>query len=307
MIGKENDKGMNRLEIIINKIARIILYRLDFEKTNEWYLKLVYKRNIGKALNLNNPQTFNEKIQWKKLYDKKNEYTSLVDKIKVKKVVGDLIGEEHIIPNLGIYANEREIDFESLPDKFVLKCNHDSGSVIICRDKSKLDKELTRKELKKSLKHNLYYDGREWAYKNVKPCILAETLLLEGGEPPKDYKVYCFNGKPKLIVVFYNRFSDGKKMEGVYDTSWNKKDISLDAHWEIADCYEEKPECLEELLSLSETLCKNMAQVRVDFFIVDGKIYFGEITLYTAGGLIGMIPEETDAELGKWIDLGYGK
>ena len=269
------------------------------------YLKLVYWARIGKRLNLNNPQTFNEKIQWLKLYDRRHEYIRMVDKYEVKKYVADIIGEQYIIPTSGVWENFDSIDFESLPQQFVLKCTHDSGGVFICNDKSKFNIEDARKKINSSMKKNYYFHGREWPYKNVKPRIIAEQYIYDKKNiVPEDYKIYCFNGKPKYIVVFHNRFNDAKNLsETVYDIDWKPQNISLDNHFEVSDIIEPKPKCLEELLNITKMLCKNHAQVRIDFYIVNNIIYFGEITLSTASGFQPMIPEELDEFLGREIDI----
>ena len=171
----------------------IALSRLGFFKkmNDEKYLCIVYKIRTGKTLNLENPKTFNEKLQWLKLYDRKIEYTTMVDKYAVKQYVADKIGENHIIPTLGVWDKFEDIDFDKLPNNFVLKCTHDSGGLVICRDKSKLDMNAAKKKLNKSLKRNYFYAGREWPYKDVKPRIIAEKYLEEKGKTvPEDYKVY---------------------------------------------------------------------------------------------------------------------
>lgn len=305
MIGKENDKAMNRLEIIFNKIARIILYRLDFEKTNEWYLKLVYKRHIGKALNLNNPQTFNEKIQWLKLYDHNSKYTELVDKVEVKKYASDRIGNEHVIPTYKVYKKASDIDLNELPERFVMKCNHDSGSALFCMDKNNTDVSYMVKTMKKSLKHNYFLRSREWAYKNVKPRILVEKYIGDEMEGDLyDYKVFCFNGIPRLIQVDFDRHSNHRR--NLYTTEWELIDGYI--------CYPnapekkiERPEKLELMLKYASKLSEGIPQARVDFYYVDGEILFGEITLYHGGGLEHICPHELDLKMGDWIKLDNAK
>lgn len=277
--------------------------------TDKTFLKLVYRERLGKKLNLKNPQTFNEKIQWLKLYDRKDVYTTMVDKYEVKNYVANIIGEEYIIPTLGVYEKFEDIDFDKLPNQFVLKCTHDSGGNYICKDKSKMDIDTVRDKINKSLKTNYYLHGREWPYKNVKPRIIAEKYMEDGNRiVPEDYKIYCMNGKPKYIVVFHNRYNDDKELsETVYDTNWKKQNFSFDEHFAISDIVEPKPNCLDELLGLTEKLAKGHPQLRVDFYIINGKVYFGEITFYTAGGFQPMIPREMDEIVGKLIDLPVNK
>ena len=168
---------------------------------DKMYIEMLYKVRMGRKLNLDNPQTFNEKLQWLKLYDRKPEYTTMVDKAAVKDYVADKIGSEYIIPTLGVWEHFDDIDFDQLPNQFVLKCNHDSGGLVICKDKASLDMEAAREKIESSLKRNFYYHSREWPYKNVKPCIIAEKYMVdESGTELKDYKFYCFGGDRKSVV-----------------------------------------------------------------------------------------------------------
>ncbi len=269
------------------------------------YIKRVWKAKMGTVLNLDNPETFNEKIQWLKLYDRKPEYTTMVDKYAVKKYVADKIGEQYIIPTFGVWDKFDDIDFGKLPNQFVLKCTHDSGGLVICRDKSKFDIKAARNKLNHSLRKNYFYGVREWSYKNVPPRIIAEMYMEDQGRiVPEDYKIYCLNGEPKYIVVFHNRYDNTKILsETVYDINWTPQYISLDEHFAVSDIIEPKPKCLEEMLKICRILCDGFAQVRVDFYIINEHIYFGEITLYTASGLQPMIPPEMDLKIGKMLHL----
>lgn len=275
---------------------------------DEKYLKRRFKLSLGYDLNLESPQTFNEKLQWLKLYDRKSEYTTMVDKYAVKKYVADKIGEQYIIPTLGVWDTFDDIDFDKLPEQFVLKCTHDSGGLVIVRDKSKMDKKAAKKKLTKSLKWNYYLGGREWPYKDVPRKIIAEKYMEEKNKiVPEDYKIYCMNGEPKYIVVFHNRFNVSEKLsETVYDTNWVPQHISLDEHFAISDEVTEKPVWLDEILEITRKLCKDMIQVRIDFYVIENRIYFGEITLHTASGMAKMIPEELDAKLGEMVEISTG-
>lgn len=269
------------------------------------YLKLLYKKKTGKKLHLNPPVTFNEKIQWLKLYDRKPLYTVMADKYAVKKYAASKIGKKYIIPTFGVWDRFDDIDFHALPDQFVLKCTHDSGSIVIVRDKNTMDLHGIKTKLDKALKNNFYWNGREWPYKNIKPRIIAEKFMEDSlYAVPKDYKIYCLNGAPKYIAVFHDRFNDSvRPSETVYDAEWRPQHISLDNHFAVSNEISLKPECLDELLSICRKLSRGLDQVRVDFYIIGNKIYFGEITLYTAGGLQPMIPEKMDAVLGKELKL----
>lgn len=269
------------------------------------FLQIKYFLIFGKRLNLESPETFNEKIQWLKLYDRKPEYTQMVDKYEARKYIENKIGKEYLIPLFGVWDNFDDINFDSLPDSFVLKANHFSGGVFICKNKQNFDIKKVRQEINRVLKRNYYFYGREWPYKNVKPKIIAEKYLDDKKHiVPKDFKIYCFNGLPKLIVIFHDRYNNTtQKSESVYDTEWNLYPCSLDEHFLINTEKEPKPECLDELLYLTRKMCCDFSQVRIDWYIIDNKIYAGEITLHTASGFTRLIPNEYDKLLGSWISL----
>lgn len=267
------------------KYRFIILDRLGiYKKTSDKeYLEKKFMTLMNRDLNLANPQTFNEKLQWLKLYDRKLEYTTMVDKYAVKKYVADIIGEEYIIPTIGVWNHFDEIDFDKLPKQFVLKCTHDSGGVVICQDKNKLDLKSAKKKIEKCLKRNYYWSSREWPYKDVKPRIIAEKFLSEEGkEDLADYKVLCFHGEPKIIEVHMGRFN-GNHTADNYDTFWNKTDIEqldLPKTNELIP----KPVFLDEMLRLSRLLAKNLIHIRVDWYFSNNRLYFGELTFYDGSG-----------------------
>lgn len=268
--------------------------------SDEVYLKRMYKAIIGKDLDLENPKTYNEKLQWLKLYDRKPVYTTMVDKYEVKPYVADRIGESYVIPTLGIWDSFDEIDFDTLPEQFVLKCTHDSGGLVICQDKSKLDIRAARKSIEKSLKNNYYLHGREWPYKDVKPRILAEKYMVDdSGTELRDYKVVCFGGEPKLIQYHQGRYH--KHTQDIYDTAWNKLDViqgTPSSEKELA-----QPMFLDEMLELSHKLSAGIPQVRVDWYFVQGQLYFGELTFFDASGFGEFEPEEWNEIIGSWITL----
>lgn len=263
------------------------------------YLKLVYRSETGKKLNLDNPQTFNEKLQWLKLYDRKLEYSKYVDKYSVRSYISKTIGEEYLIPLIAIYNNVEEIDWHSLPNKFVLKCTHGSGSNIICIDKSKLDIGDAKKKLRKWMKKSWYWFGREWPYKNVKPRIVCEKFISDKDITPDDYKVLCFNGKAKLIEVHIDRF--GAHKQDFYDINWKKTSISQGGT--VSNFIYEKPKQLKDMIQLSEKIASNMYHVRIDWFVVHDKLYFGEITFYDGAGFDPFDNKDDDYLLGSWINL----
>lgn len=269
--------------------------------SDEEYVKRKYRACFGRKLNLENPQTFNEKLQWLKLYDRKPEYTRMVDKYRVREYIAQTIGEEYLIPLLGVWEDPEDIDFDALPDQFVLKCNHNSGlGMCICKDKSKLDIKKVKRELKKGLKQDYYLTGREWPYKDVPRRIIAEKYMVdESGTELKDYKVMCFGGQPQIIQLHRGRFANHTL--DFYDTQWNRVCFTRDC----AQSNEMwgKPHFLEDMLLCSKKLSQGIPQLRVDWYFAEGRLYFGELTFFPTSGFCGMKPERWDYILGQWIDL----
>ena len=270
------------------------------------YIQLYYRLRTGRKLNMKNPTTFNEKIQWMKFNYRFPLQSVVSDKLLVRNYVKEKIGKEYLIPLLGKWKKFDEIDFDTLPDQFVLKCNHDSGGLVVCRDKSALDYRKAKNKIEKSLKSNFYTIGREYQYRNIKPMILCEKFISENGKVPMDYKIYCFNGKPDVILVCRNRFSnDSHKAEYLfYDQNWKflpwikgdekKKDPKLP-----------RPKNLDEMLEVAKKLSEDFIYARIDLYNVNGKIYFGEITLSPNSGFYSGLTEETDRILGEKIHIPY--
>lgn len=268
---------------------------------DETYLKIAFRANHGKKLHLDNPKTFSEKLQWLKLYDRNPLYTRWVDKAEAKILAAQAIGEEYIIPTLGVWEHFDDIDFDALPDKFVLKCTHDSGGLVICKDKSKLDKAAAKAKIEKCLHHSYYWGLREWPYKHAAPRIIAETLLSDGThEDLPDYKIHVFNGEPKAILVCSDRYSG--LTEDFYSETWEHFPVRRPTHPNAKDPAP-KPVELPELLRLARELAKDIPFARTDFYIVNGKIYFGELTFYPASGLTPFVPDSWDETLGSWLTL----
>ena len=264
------------------------------------YLKIRYYATFKKFLNLKNPQTFNEKLQWLKLNDRKDIYTKMVDKYEAKSYVSKIIGNKYIIPTLGIYNNFDEIDFNKLPNQFVIKCTHDSGGLVIVTDKSKLDIKKAKKKINKSLKRNYYYLGREWPYKNVKPRIIVEKYMKDNKDTSmRDYKFFCFNGNPYCILLCNDRNTELK--ETFFDLNWKILPFKRPNH--SIDTNIEKPHNLDKMIEFSKKLSLNIPFLRVDFYEINGNLYFGELTFYPAGGFSKFEPEEWDLKLGNLIDL----
>ena len=267
------------------------------------YLKVLYRVIMGRKLNLKNPKEYNEKLQWLKLNDRKPEYSTMVDKYEVRGYIEDLLGDKYLIPCLGIYDSVDDIDIDALPDRFVLKCTHDSGSVEICKDKSSFDIEGARHRLSQAMKRNYYATYREWPYKYVKPRVIAEGYL-EGDEGDlKDYKVMCFNGEAKIIEVHENRFVEGKvHTQTFYDREWNIVPLTQ-IETVTVDRPGERPRQLDEILRLSELIAKNMYHARIDWYIEGDKIYFGEITFFDGSGFESFSTPEMERMLGDMINL----
>ena len=270
---------------------------------DRFYLKKRYKFKMNRELNLKNPQTFTEKLQWLKLYDRNTLYTKLADKYEVKQYIKDKLGEAYVIPMVGgPWKHFSDIDFDKLPNQFVLKNTHDSGGVAICSDKTSFNREQAGKKLEYSLNHNYFYYNREWPYKNVQPRIIAEQYMEEmGRESLLDYKLHCFHGEVKVILVCLGR-GDANGMKKVfYDRNWKKLEFRRPNT--SNDCYVERPAHLNKMIEFSEKLSKDIPFVRVDFYDINGKLYFGEMTFFPSGGMIGFVPEEWDAILGGYLSL----
>lgn len=297
---------MKKLIRYIKKPSNIIIY-LSNKSFFKWisdkvYLKIKFKLIMGKSLNFEKVQTFNEKLQWLKLNDRKEIYTTMVDKYETKKYVSDIIGEKYIVPLLEVYDKFEEIDFEKLPNKFVLKPTHTSGNVFICKDKSKVDYKKLKKQVNKWLKRKYYYCHREWPYKNVKPRIIAEKYIEDaGGQDLMDYKLFCFNGNAKIILVCSNRKGSFKNTN-FYDTNWNLLPFTRANH-ENNFMGIKRPEQLEEMLEIAEKLSKEIPFVRVDLYETNGNVYFGEMTFFPSAGFEGFKPKEYDKILGDMLQL----
>lgn len=274
------------------------------------YLCLLYWARIGKQLNLKNPQTFNEKLQWLKLYNRKPEFTTMVDKYEARKYVEDKIGGEYSIPALGVWDRFEDIDFDTLPNQFVLKCTHDSGGLVICRDKSRLDIAAAKEKINASLKKNYYLHGREWPYKNVKPRIMAEQYMSNTGNAADDseltdYKFMCFNGAVDHVFTVTERYSGSGLKVTFFDKTWKK--LPFERHYPASKAEIAKPRNLEEMIVLAEKLSEGIPFLRVDFYEVAGRIYFGELTFFPGGGMEEFRPESWDRKLGERILLPLQK
>ncbi|MBD2781295.1 ATP-grasp fold amidoligase family protein [Xenorhabdus szentirmaii] len=296
-------------------ILKWFKYQLDVLKSyiisDENYRRRIYKKRFNKEMNLNTPKTFNEKINYRILKDKNPLYTKLADKIQVREYIKEKIGEQYLIPILGIYDSPKEINYEKLPEKFVLKCNHDSGSVIICQDKNNFNFKKAKNKLKFHLKNNMYVRTREWHYKNIIPKILCEKYLdiyyEENKKPiPEDYRLHCFHGKVEFIELQFNKF-EGDKFINIYDKNWNIQPFKMS--FENSNFIVDKPNEISKMIELAEVLCNNFDYCRIDFFVTKSQIFFAEITFTPCNGLDLITPEEWDYKIGnKWnLNIEYNE
>ena len=265
---------------------------------DEWFARLAFRGELGEKLNLKNPMTFNEKLQWLKLYDRRPEYTDLVDKLKAKEIVGEKIGQQYIVPTYGDWATADEIPFDTLPDQFVLKCNHDQGSVILVTDKNKLDKDAAVAELNKKLKFNNFYGCREYPYKNIKPRVFAEKLLSSN---IIDYKFYCFNGEPKFLYCGQGLTEDHSLKIDFFDLDWKQMPFYRTDYHRLGQI--PRPEHLDEMIGIAKKLSSGVPFVRIDLFEVDDQVYFSEFTLCPAAGFMPFVPRKYDRIVGDWLEL----
>lgn len=264
------------------------------------FLSPLFKKRTGYEMNIENPRTFNEKLQWLKLYDRNPSYTQMVDKYAVKKYIVKKLGEEYVIPTLGVYETFDEIDFEKLPQQFVLKCTHDSGSIVICKDKNQFDKEEARDILESGLQINYYWLGREWPYKNVQRRIIAEKYMAPSRNMT-DYKFMCFHGEPKMVFTCTERFEqDGLKVT-FFDMDWKK--LNFERYYPASAKEIAKPQNLELMIEIAARLSEGIPFVRVDLYEIEGCVYFGEMTFSPGGGMEDFRPVEWDYILGSWIDI----
>lgn len=309
---------MSKISTVINLLKHnrgeffaSILMHLNFLFPDKLYLTLLYRLKMGYWIDWKNPKTFSEKLQWLKLYNRKPEYTTMVDKYAVKEYVAKIIGEEYIIPTLGVWDRPEDIDWDSLPQKFVLKTTHGGGGsgVVICKDKGTFDKDAAVAKLKKSLNGCIYKSYREWPYKNVKKRVIAEALL-EELTPAKnntdlpDYKFYCFNGEPIYCQVIRDRRS--KETIDFYDMEWSHMPfVGLNPVADNGLIPIVRPICLCKMTEICRKLSVGIPFSRIDLYVIDDKIFFGEITFYPASGMGIFTPIEWNEKLGSMIKLPF--
>ena len=287
-------------------LSQGIVKRLSrFIKDDKIYLSLRYYALYGRSLNWRNPTSFSEKMQWLKLYNRKPEYVIMADKILAKAWVSERIGKDYIIPTLGIWDNADDVDFNSLPNRFVIKCNHNSGTgMYICRDKTKMNVLEVREGLRKGLQEDYYSYGREWPYRDIPRRIIAEQFMEDSSSPGDlaDYKFFCFNGEPRFCQVIRDRST--KETIDIYDMEWNLMPFrGLNPHAFNGSIPVEKPLHLEQMKSICRKLSENMPFVRIDLYVINGREYFGEITFFPMNGFGTFIPVEWNKKMGDLINL----
>lgn len=285
--------------LILMKYPRLI-------RDDRKYIEYVWKHRMNYPLNLDNPQRYNEKLQWIKLYDHRDIYTTMVDKCEAKKYVAPIIGEQYIIPTLAVWDKVEDINTDNLPNQFVLKTTHDSGGVVICHDKTKFDLEKAKKKLERSLQRDFYILAREWPYKNVHRRIIAEQYMEDNETKElRDYKFFCFDGVPKALFIATDRQNREEPYFDFFDMDFNHLDMRH-GH-PNAPHLPEKPKCFEEMKVLAAKLSKGYPHIRVDLYEVNGKVYFGELTLFHHTGMVNFEPEKWDDIFGSWLDLSQIK
>jgi len=271
--------------------------------SDEKYLRLMFRLRMGEKLNLKNPKTISEKLQWLKLYDRKDIYTTMADKYLAKKFIAERVGSEYVIPLIGVWDKFDEIDFDALPGKFVLKCNHDSGSVIICEDKSKLNVNEARKVLEKSLRTDYFILKREWQYKNIQRKIICEQYISDDEKNGvlTDYKFFCFSGIPKFLYVATDS-SNQNEHETFLDLDWKKVPFRRKEYPEHSSV-PKKPVNFDKMVQIAKQLSDGIPFLRVDFYEVGGKLFVGELTLFPGAGYLVFNPDEYNSIIGDWINL----
>ena len=292
--------------LVLNKIRWVLTKNGYYNSwSDEKYLKYKYRLKLNKKLNLEAPTLYTEKLQWLKINDRNSLYTKMVDKYEAKGYIEDKVGKNYCVPTIGIYDNFEDINFDNLPNEFVLKCTHNSGGIIICKDKNKLDIEAAKKKVNGSLNYNHFYTGREWPYKNVKPRIIIEKLLKNDDcSDVVEYNLFCFDGIPKLIMTCHGD-KRVKRYNDFYDINFNKLDLKCED--DNSDMVLVKPVYFDELIEISKKLSKNLPQLRVDLYVCNNKIYVGELTFFHWSGLCKFVPEIWDKKMGDWLNLPINK
>lgn len=290
---------------VLCTLFRLGRFCIGTPEKDEIYLNRIYKHKFGKKMDFNNPVTYNQKLQWMKVHYYNPLYTQLADKYAVREYIADKIGEEYLIPLIGVYKNFDDIDFDALPEQFVMKCTHDSGGLVICTDKSKLNIKKAKAKINRCLKRNYYPNSREWVYRDIEPQIIIEKYMVdESGYELKDYKFFCFDGKAKVMFMASDRGADDETKFDFFDMEFNHLDFT-NGH-PNSDKKLKKPDKFEEMIKLAEKISEGFPHERVDLYNINGKLYFGEITFFHWSGLKPFKPEKWDKIFGDWFKLPEG-
>ncbi len=299
MFGLVKKFGMDPGYYSIVALGRILNGNANMDSI---YLKLLYRYKLGKKLDLKRPQTYNEKIQWMKVHYRNPLYTQLADKYGVREYISKRIGEEYLIPLIGVYDKFDDIDFDTLPEQFVIKCTHDSGGLVICRDKKQLDIKKAKAKIERCLKRNYFLNSREWVYNDIKPRIVIEKYMVdESGYELKDYKFFCFDGSAKVMFMATDRSGEEETKFDFFDMDFNHLDLRNGHPNSVRKL--EKPERFEEMAALAEKISEGLPHARVDLYNINGKLYFGEVTFFHWSGLKPFEPEKWDKIFGDWFML----
>lgn len=284
-------------------MARRFIHKFAFLISDRMYLQMEYYLLMRKKLHLSNPKTYTEKIQWLKLYNRKPEYVKMVDKVGAKEYVSSIIGDEYIIPTIAVFDRVEDIEWKKLPQQFVIKCTHDSGGIVVCKDKSKLDIEDSIKKLKVGLQQDYYLNNREWPYKQVPRRLICEQYMVdESGYELKDYKIFCFDGEPKLLFVATDRTKGPHETKfDFFDLDWNHLPFT-NGHPNNPNLIK-KPENFAKMLEIARELSKGIPHVRIDLYNINGKVYFGEMTFFHWSGFVPFKPEDWDEKIGSLLRL----
>ena len=293
-------KIMNIKYRLFNYLRKIKFTNILSDKT---FLKILYFVKMEKKLDLENPQTYSEKLQWLKLHDRNPEYTKMVDKYEAKEYVRKIIGDQYIIPTIGIYNSFDEINFDELPNQFVIKCTHDSGGLVIVKDKNSIDLNSIKRKINTSLRRNYYYSNREWPSENVKPRIIIEKYMEDKKSAfMKDYKFFCFDGVPVVMYLSEGLENHNTARMSFFDMNFQLMDFKR-RDYKLMDYTPDKPKNFDKMKEFASILSQNIPHVRVDFYEINGNLYFGELTFFTCSGLIPFENPKSDVELGKYIKI----
>lgn len=297
----------NSLKSLVRNPALLFL-TLGHRECFNWmsdknYLQIAFWARMHKRLDLTHPRSFSEKLQWLKLYDRRPCYTALVDKYEVKRFVEQTIGAQYVIPTLGVWKRAEDIDFDALPERFVLKCTHDSGGVIICKDRATFNREKAIQRLRACLRHNFFWGMREWPYKNIIPRIIAGPYLEDSRQGElRDYKFFCFDGEVKALFIATDRMTAGEETKfDFFDADF--RHLPFRNGHPNAPQLPDKPKNFELMKQLAAHLSTGIPHVRVDLYEVNGQVYFGEMTFFHWSGMTPFEPEEWDYQLGEWLVL----